>query len=170
MININFPISTTSSDDVWLTEEHIISLYNIGSVAEYKYIDTRVAMWIESEAIRNGWRSVRWNIIRVPNCGCWLSMNEIELSTVKTPITSTGNLKFDDLLSRAFTKAAQHSCRQGEISSRSWPSLSDLPEPESWKFVGRKYAKEFAIELMATNLSQGNFVEELARTAGRERD
>ena len=54
----------------------------------------------------------------------------------------------EKLLAIAFTKVAQHACRQGEKGSRAWPHLSDLPAPESWGMVGRQYAREFALELV----------------------
>ena len=74
----------------------------------------------------------------------------------------------DLALSRAFTRVAQHACRMGESGNRAWPPLSELPDPDSWKMVGRKYAIEFAIEMMAIYFEKGNFLKDLAQLAGRD--
>jgi len=74
----------------------------------------------------------------------------------------------DMALSRAFTRVAQHACRMGESGNRMWPSLSELPDPDSWKMVGRKYAREFAIEMMTIYFEKGNFLKDLAQLAGRD--
>ena len=60
----------------------------------------------------------------------------------------------EDLLATAFTKVAQHACRQGEKGSRAWPPLTELPAPENWKMVGQQYAKEFASELLGAILAE----------------
>ena len=53
----------------------------------------------------------------------------------------------EQVLSDAFTKVAQKACRNGEKDVRSWPSLSELPCPESWRMVGDRYAREVLVEL-----------------------
>lgn len=76
----------------------------------------------------------------------------------------------EEALAGAITRIAQHSCRLGERHDREWPPLSELPELKSWEMVGKKYAKELAIEIMSIYFSKGSFLEDLAKLAGRDSD
>lgn len=75
----------------------------------------------------------------------------------------------EELLARAFTRVAQHACRQGEKGSRAWPPLSELPAPESWEMVGQQYAREFAVELLEHYFSRGKFLRDLAKVVSKSR-
>lgn len=148
--------------------DDVLSLYNNEAQHKVEYIDKPVVDWIEAEAARRGWRSVEWFNDSCTGRGCWLSLSEKPQATINTkPVTQ---YSVDEALSGAFTRVAQHACRLGETNSRMWPDLSELPEPESWKMVGRKYAREFAIELMKIYFSKGNFLRDLAQLAGRDSD
>lgn len=159
---------------ILLEHDCVLSLYNFGLPQNERYITEDVVRWIEAEAIRHGWRSVNWFTDSCTGRGCWLSLHEGKLPTVKKSLPATPwpakDITLDDALSAAFTKIAQHSCRLGEQGNREWPPLVELPEPDSWKMVGRKYSREFAIEIMKIYFSKGSFLEDLARLAGRESD
>jgi len=143
--------------------DEVLSLYNNEAQRKSKHINKAVVDWIEAEAARRGW-SVQWFNDSVTGRGCWLLLLETPQTNTK-PISSPS---IGEALSRAFTRIAQHACRQGEANNRSWPDLSELPEPEDWKMVGNKYAREFAIELITIYFSRGNFLQDLAQLAGRE--
>ena len=68
------------------------------------------------------------------------------------------------MLTDAFTKVAQHACRQGEANTRSWPALKSLPAPESWHMVGEQYAQEFARELLDAYFDHERLIRDLAAT------
>ena len=63
-------------------------------------------------------------------------------------------INLEDVLASAFARVAQHACRMGEAHDRMWPHLSDLPELESWKDVGKRYAQDFAVEVMNLNFER----------------
>ena len=75
---------------------------------------------------------------------------------------------FGEALARAFTRVAQHACRLGESRDRIWPPLSELPEPDSWKWVGEKYSREFALEIMSMYFSKADFLNDLAKLAAKD--
>ena len=155
---------------VLCTHDDVLSLYNKEAKHKVEYIDKPVVDWIEAEAIRHGWRCVEWFNDSCTGRGCWLSLSEKPQATIKTNTKPITQYSIDEALSGAFTRVAQHACRQGETNNRMWPNLSELPELDSWKMVGRKYAIEFAIELMTIYFSKGNFLKDLAQLAGRDSD
>lgn len=169
MIQMNtFPEPNVNENEfskisVLLKYDDILSLYNSGLKTKEVSVTDDVVKWVYSEAIRHGWKYVWW-----PNDGysdrcCWLSLDKHK-SITKLIEEKT----FNKILSGAFTKIAQHACRLGESGKREWPSLEDLPELDSWKMVGEKYAKELAIEIMKLYFDKGKFLEGLAKTAAKE--
>ncbi|MCK9567377.1 hypothetical protein M0R72_00320 [Candidatus Pacearchaeota archaeon] len=150
-----------------LSPNDILALYNKGAIDPHINVDSDVIQWMELESARYGWKSLRW-FFEGGSRGCFLRKFNDPLPTVKGCQEIALEKSVAELLTTAITRIAQHACRQGEISSRMWPSLSELPEPESWKFVGRKYAREIAIEIMKMYFSKGNFLTDLAKLAGRD--
>jgi hypothetical protein len=73
----------------------------------------------------------------------------------------------EELLVVAFSRVAQHACRQGESGNRCWPPLTDLPALKSWEEVGEQYAREFATELFKLYFDQGKFMHDLGKAVGR---
>jgi len=82
----------------------------------------------------------------------------------------SNSMSLEELLTRAFTRVAQHACRQGEKGERQWPSLSELPAPQSWDVVGRQYAREFAIELVEHYYRTGGLMGDLVLMVSSKRD
>jgi hypothetical protein len=170
MIN-HFPTPNDLKSEHFKTlcpHEDVLFLYNNEAQRKVEYIDKVVVDWIEAEAARHGWKGVEWFNDSCTGRGCWISLRETPQATVKSDPKPIPSPSIDEALSRAFTRIAQHACRQGETNDRCWPDLAQLPELDSWKMVGSKYAREFAIELMTIYFSNGNFLQDLAQLAGRE--
>lgn len=167
MIN-HFPTLEDLNDtlEYQLSPNDILFLYNKEAPSHRKHIDTQVIIWLEQEAYRRGWQGLRW-FLDGGSRGCFLMKLKEPLPTVKF-YQEIVEKSVAELLTTAVTKITQHACRQGGISNRMWPPLSELPEPESWRFVGRKYAREIAIEIMQMYFSKGNFLTDLAKLAGRD--
>ena len=166
----NFPRPkdlNSGSFEYQLSGVDVLSLYNSGAEDPSNYPDASVVQWMELEAARHGWKSLRWffdGSLR----GCFLRTQREALPTVKYCQEVAMEKSVSEFLTGAITRIAQHACRQGEISSRMWPALSELPEPESWKCVGRKYAREVAIGIMQRHFAKGDFLIDLAKLAGRD--
>jgi hypothetical protein len=73
----------------------------------------------------------------------------------------------EGILTEAFTRVAQHACRQGESGDRCWPPLKKLPVLKSWEEVGQQYAREFAAELAKLYFDRDRFMADLGRIVGR---
>jgi hypothetical protein len=158
-----FPIPQ-QNNDYHLSNNEILELYNDGILQKVKSVDTAVIQWIEFQAYRHGWKSVRWNTT-ICHSYCCLSLQPETLATIKL---KTIEPSVQSLLTGAITRIAQHACRQGESNSRSWPSLNTLPEPKSWEMVGKKYAREIAIDIMKMYFDKGDFLKDLAKLAGSD--
>lgn len=164
--------SSENSKDYYLSKSNIIELYNSDFINK-KHIDSDVCCWIELQAFRHGWKNVKWKNEFSEGDGlyircCYLSTEPAELPTIKqNPIENIEN-SISTLLTGAITRIAQHACRQGEANSRVWPDLNNLPEPKSWEMVGKKYAREIAIDIMRMYFDKGTFLKDLAKLAGND--
>jgi hypothetical protein len=156
---MEFPKPQDNINTVTLSNEFILELYNNQPCTKQskKDISIDVVLWIKNMADSYGWE-VLWNAHNDNLDGC--TLNKLKLKKVLSN-------SLEELLATSFSKVAQHACRQGENGTRSWPPLSTLPNHENWKDVGKQYAKEFSIQLLELYLSKGNFVEDIAKTAGR---
>jgi hypothetical protein len=165
-MKIHFPVPTDITDDsceYYLSHNDLLLLYNTDYTFEQgNGVTSEVIKWIELESTRWGWKSIRWGIkdnLRY----CYLRTHRELLPTVKYCQQVLLNQSILEILTSSITRIAQHACRQGEISSRVWPTLYSLPEPECWRMVGKQYAHEIARKIEERYLTREDFLSEIAK-------